>query len=148
LSEHWLYAIGKERKRMTNRIGDRLAFVPYSKKGDKMPTPFMCHDCDTPTMNKDGICDDCEKIKFYYTDNWFIADKAGSKGFDGTKGDAKRADEKIKFCKQCKLCWEHDYNASKTSNNRLLNRLVYIYYEDFPTYGKIEETCPRCIKKK
>ena len=24
-----------------------------------MPTPFMCHDCDSPTMNKWGICDDC-----------------------------------------------------------------------------------------
>jgi predicted amidophosphoribosyltransferase len=24
-----------------------------------MPTPFMCHECDTPTMNKDGICDNC-----------------------------------------------------------------------------------------
>ena len=25
-----------------------------------MPTPFMCHECDTPTMNKNGVCDDCE----------------------------------------------------------------------------------------
>ncbi len=24
-----------------------------------MPTPFMCHDCDSPTMNKCGICDNC-----------------------------------------------------------------------------------------
>ena len=24
-----------------------------------MPTPFMCHECDSPTMNKNGICDDC-----------------------------------------------------------------------------------------
>jgi len=24
-----------------------------------MPTPFMCHDCDSPTMNKSGICDNC-----------------------------------------------------------------------------------------
>ena len=24
-----------------------------------MPTPFMCHECDSPTMNKDGICDKC-----------------------------------------------------------------------------------------
>ena len=24
-----------------------------------MPTPFMCHDCDSPTMNSDGICDNC-----------------------------------------------------------------------------------------
>ena len=24
-----------------------------------MPTPFMCHECDSPTMNKDGICNKC-----------------------------------------------------------------------------------------
>ena len=24
-----------------------------------MPTPFMCHECDSPTMNSDGICDKC-----------------------------------------------------------------------------------------
>tara|TARA_Y100000401_G_scaffold96305_1_gene83323 strand:- start:198 stop:308 length:111 start_codon:yes stop_codon:yes gene_type:complete len=26
-----------------------------------MPTPFMCHECDKPTMNRNGICDDCIK---------------------------------------------------------------------------------------
>ena len=26
-----------------------------------MPTPFMCHGCDKPTMNKNGVCDDCIK---------------------------------------------------------------------------------------
>ena len=24
-----------------------------------MPTPFMCHDCDSPTMNDTGVCDNC-----------------------------------------------------------------------------------------
>jgi len=24
-----------------------------------MPAPFHCHDCDKPTMNKCGVCDDC-----------------------------------------------------------------------------------------
>ena len=24
-----------------------------------MPTPFMCHWCDKPTMNTSGICDPC-----------------------------------------------------------------------------------------
>jgi len=28
-----------------------------------MPTPFMCHGCDKPTMNKSGVCDDCAKKK-------------------------------------------------------------------------------------
>jgi hypothetical protein len=107
----------------------------------------MCHDCDTPTMNSNGVCDDCDNVQFYYTDNWFTADKTGSSGFDGAKGDAKRADEKIKLCKKCNLCWEFDYISSKSSHNKAANRLVYLYYEDFPTYGKIIETCPNCIKK-
>jgi len=25
-----------------------------------MPSPFMCHGCDTPTMNRSGVCDNCE----------------------------------------------------------------------------------------
>tara|TARA_R100000152_G_C6781543_1_gene216262 strand:+ start:4773 stop:4988 length:216 start_codon:yes stop_codon:yes gene_type:complete len=24
-----------------------------------MPTPFMCHECDSPTMNRNGICNNC-----------------------------------------------------------------------------------------
>jgi predicted amidophosphoribosyltransferase len=28
-----------------------------------MPTPFMCHGCDKPTMNKSGVCDDCAEKK-------------------------------------------------------------------------------------
>ena len=24
-----------------------------------MPTPFMCHECDKPTMNNTGLCDSC-----------------------------------------------------------------------------------------
>ena len=24
-----------------------------------MPTPFACHECDSPTMNRSGICDSC-----------------------------------------------------------------------------------------
>ena len=26
-----------------------------------MPTPFMCHECDSPTMNASGICHSCEQ---------------------------------------------------------------------------------------
>ena len=29
------------------------------KRRVSMPTPFMCHECDSPTMNKSGICDKC-----------------------------------------------------------------------------------------
>ena len=28
-----------------------------------MPTPFMCHGCDKPTMNKSGVCNDCAEKK-------------------------------------------------------------------------------------
>ena len=27
-----------------------------------MPIPFHCHDCDKPTMNKNGLCDDHQPI--------------------------------------------------------------------------------------
>ena len=26
-----------------------------------MPIPFHCHECDTPTLNEGGVCDDCIK---------------------------------------------------------------------------------------
>lgn len=25
-----------------------------------MPTPFMCHGCEKPTMNSSGVCDSCK----------------------------------------------------------------------------------------
>ena len=28
-----------------------------------MPTPFHCHGCDKPTMNREGLCDDCVRNK-------------------------------------------------------------------------------------
>tara|TARA_Y100000361_G_scaffold79289_1_gene70129 strand:+ start:3996 stop:4157 length:162 start_codon:yes stop_codon:yes gene_type:complete len=27
-----------------------------------MPTPFMCHGCDLPTMSPSGICNRCAKV--------------------------------------------------------------------------------------
>ena len=70
-----------------------------------------------------------------------------NKKYDKTKNDAKRADEKIKLCNHCKLCWEYDHNATKSSHNRTKKRTIYSYYKDFPTYGKEIKTCPKCIKK-
>ena len=57
--------------------------------------------------------------------------KKGSKG----KGLhlAKKADEKIKHCLTCKQCYEWDYLSKQ-----------YSYYDDFPTYGKAKEDCPKC----
>ena len=37
-----------------------------------MPTPFACHWCDSPTMNKTGICDPCEQA--YEEGNKSISD--------------------------------------------------------------------------
>ena len=28
-----------------------------------MPTPFHCHGCDKPTMNREGLCEDCVRDK-------------------------------------------------------------------------------------
>ena len=27
-----------------------------------MPIPFHCHECDTPTMNKNGLCDNHQPV--------------------------------------------------------------------------------------
>jgi|14_taG_2_1085336.scaffolds.fasta_scaffold10611_6 hypothetical protein len=58
--------------------------------------------------------------------------------------DAKLADKKIKFCNTCNRCWEIDKEATKTSYNRKLGRIIYSYYEDFPKYGKQTQECSQC----
>jgi len=34
-----------------------------------MPTPFHCHNCDSPTMNKNGTCEKCINKNITYLDN-------------------------------------------------------------------------------
>tara|TARA_R100000742_G_C4266552_1_gene84661 strand:- start:481 stop:726 length:246 start_codon:yes stop_codon:yes gene_type:complete len=63
---------------------------------------------------------------------------------DTTKSDAKRADKNIKACPTCKVCWEIDKDATSSVCNRERNIIVHSYYENFPTYGKKFEKCPRC----
>ncbi len=58
--------------------------------------------------------------------------------------DARLADEKIKLCKTCNRCWEVDKEATKSSYNRKIGRIVYSYYEDFPKYGKQIQECLKC----
>ena len=41
--------------------------------------------------------------------------------------DARNADIRVKYCTKCKKCWEKE-----------------MYYENFPSYGKIKEICKRC----
>mgnify|MGYP003143162717 FL=1 len=52
----------------------------------------------------------------------------------------KKADKLIKHCRQCKRCWEPvcKPDSSKTQ---------FLWYNDFPAYGKEIETCPTCQMK-
>ena len=67
-----------------------------------------------------------------------------TKGYDGALGEGKKTDETIKYCEQCKYCWEKDKYMTKQGNNVPLDRSVYHYYKDFPIYGKKRQICPKC----
>ena len=55
--------------------------------------------------------------------------------------DANAADRNIKYCKDCNKCWEIDHGAK-------INGVTIIrYYVDFPTRGKIRESCLYCKKE-
>jgi len=43
-----------------------------------------------------------------------------------------KADKKIKYCEECRCCWEHTEKYKKT-----------LYYEDFPNRGKEFKRCPK-----
>jgi len=76
-------------------------------------------------------------------EDWVFGEPT-TKGYDASKVEGKRTDENIKYCEQCDCCWELDKYLSKQGNNISLKRNIYHYYEDFPTYGKKREICPRC----
>lgn len=76
-------------------------------------------------------------------EDWVFGEPT-TKGYDGALAEGKRTDETIKYCEQCKCCWEKDKYMSKQGNNVPLDRSVYHYYEDFPIYGKKRQICPRC----
>jgi len=76
-------------------------------------------------------------------DDWLFGEKT-TKGFDGSLQEGKRTDTRIKVCTKCNLCWELDKYHTKQHHNVRKNLKVYCYYEDFPTYGKVKEICPRC----
>ena len=46
----------------------------------------------------------------------------------------------IRFCKSCKQCWEKAKVAGGSGNRRI----EYMWYEDFPSYKRKREKCPRC----
>ena len=52
--------------------------------------------------------------------------------------DARLADHRVKHCLVCSICWE----APNSKKRREVMRTNY--YENFPSYGKPKETCPKC----
>ena len=56
--------------------------------------------------------------------------------------DSQHADKNIKYCLQCKRCWEM---IAKSRTSRI--RKILVYYLNFPTYGKKKEVCKKCKKE-
>jgi len=61
------------------------------------------------------------------------------KPWEDKVNDARVADRRIKYCKDCKRCWEISYYGNKES--------IY-HYLDFPSYGKNKITCKICKRSK
>jgi len=57
-----------------------------------------------------------------------------------TCGLDKKADKDIKHCRQCRRCWEP---VCKPDNSKI----QFLWYNDFPAYGKEIKTCPTCQTK-
>ena len=55
--------------------------------------------------------------------------------------DAKLADERIKFCIKCSMCWETPKSRKEKTY------LKPSYYQSFPSYGKPREMCPQCKRE-
>tara|TARA_R100000315_G_C5223370_1_gene134880 strand:- start:736 stop:1230 length:495 start_codon:yes stop_codon:yes gene_type:complete len=62
----------------------------------------------------------------------------------GPDYDAKKADKEIKFCTHCKKCWQIDKETSRESHNRAKKKIIYNYYENFPSIGKAKKICIQC----
>tara|TARA_R100000742_G_C4276972_1_gene98440 strand:+ start:802 stop:1041 length:240 start_codon:yes stop_codon:yes gene_type:complete len=77
---------------------------------------------------------------------WQLGEKTTDNPQHNSVFDAKRADKTIKSCDTCNNCWEIDL-ASTTTHMKRKNKITYIYYKDFPRYGKPVGTCPRCKTK-
>ena len=76
---------------------------------------------------------------------WLSGEKIIEKRqYDRASYDAKRADSEIKYCPNCNRCYEIDTQKSKMRSNRIIGKKVYLYYEDFPTYGKQIKVCKQC----
>ena len=62
-----------------------------------------------------------------------------TKGHKGCGLD-KKADSNIKLCKECNHCWEPKARPDNSSTK-------YMWYKNFPTYGKERKICPKCQTK-
>ena len=62
----------------------------------------------------------------------------------GPDYDAKKADKEIKYCINCKCCWQIDLEKSREYYNRRNKKLIYNYYNNFPTIGKERKICIKC----
>ena len=60
-----------------------------------------------------------------------------TKSRNGYTWSKKQADDILRFCKKCKVVWEY------TPFNKQCH-----YYDDFPSYGKTREECPKCKNQK
>lgn len=58
--------------------------------------------------------------------------------------DSKQADQNIKYCCDCNRCWEMDRTKAHQSHKARGTFSAYLYYEDFPSYGKQVKQCPSC----
>ena len=62
------------------------------------------------------------------------------------KYDGIYADQKIKVCNKCSKCWEKT-RIGISEGRTTTEKDFIIFYEDFPTYGKMREICPKCNNK-
>ena len=63
------------------------------------------------------------------------------------KYESKKADKVIKHCKKCNTCWERLLMQISASGGKMesKHRRYILTYQDFPSYGKVKETCPSCL---
>tara|TARA_R100000664_G_scaffold15295_1_gene23825 strand:- start:2620 stop:2922 length:303 start_codon:yes stop_codon:yes gene_type:complete len=81
--------------------------------------------------------------------NWINKhyDNLGKKQAGYKNSTAHDADRNIFHCRECRQCWQWDKLRNNYADNKKLNKKLYYYFEDFPSYGKKKITCPKCERK-
>ena len=59
--------------------------------------------------------------------------------------EAKACDHLIRYCTNCKQCWEIIRKETNNGLKKIGLKNIY-YYKDFPSYGKEKKTCLHCSK--